>query len=119
MDDQSRPPLRTRTLTCQSLGAGDVATGAIVAPIHMSATYLRDPDNGYSSGYVYGRTDHRSVQQAQPLFPPVRRRRSALGADTAIPSWTKFWHGRSDGVAGAHWVGRPSQLGTYVRWMSA
>ena len=31
------------------------------SPIHMSATFLRDPDNGYPSGYVYGRTDNASV----------------------------------------------------------
>jgi cystathionine gamma-synthase len=37
-------------MLAQALGAGDASTGALVPPIHMSATYLRDPDNGYSSG---------------------------------------------------------------------
>ena len=37
-------------------------------PIHMSATYLRDADNGYSGGYVYGRTDNASVQQVEALL---------------------------------------------------
>ncbi len=78
MDDQSRPPLRMRTLACQSLGAGDAATNAIVPPIHMSATYLRDADNGYSSGYVYGRTDNVSVQQAEALIAALE------GADEAM-----------------------------------
>ena len=78
MDDQSRPPLRMRTLTCQSLGAGDAAPTAIVPPIHMSATYLRDADNGYSSGYVYGRTDNVSVQQVEALIAALE------GADEAM-----------------------------------
>jgi cystathionine gamma-synthase len=78
MDDQSRPPLRIRTLACQSLGAGDATTNAIVPPIHMSATYLRDPDNGYSSGYVYGRTDNVSVQQVEALIAALE------GADEAM-----------------------------------
>ena len=78
MDDQSRPPLRARTLACQALGAGDPATKAIVPPIHMSATYLRDPDNGYSSGYVYGRADNATVQQAEALISALE------GADEAM-----------------------------------
>src|SRR5260221_10753239 len=78
MDDQSRPPLRIRTLACQSLGAADATTNAIVPPIHMSATYLRDPDNGYSSGYVYGRPDNVSVQQVEALIAVLE------GADEAM-----------------------------------
>jgi cystathionine gamma-synthase len=55
-------------MLAQALGAGDASTGALVPPIHMSATYLRDPDNGYSSGYVYGRADNASMQQAEALL---------------------------------------------------
>jgi cystathionine gamma-synthase len=68
MDDQTRPPLKARTLACQALGAGDPATKSLVPPIHMSATYLRDADNGYSGGYVYGRSDNATVQQAEALI---------------------------------------------------
>src|SRR6266852_4513165 len=78
MDDQSRPPLRIRTLACQSLGAGDASTNAIVPPIHMSATYLRDADNGYSSGYVYGRTDNVSVQQVEALVAALEGAEEAM-----------------------------------------
>ena len=68
MDDQTRLPLKARTLLAQALGAGDPVTKALVPPIHMSATYLRDADNGYSGGYVYGRTDNASVQQVEALL---------------------------------------------------
>src|SRR5256885_2014705 len=68
MDDQTRPPLKARTLACQALGAGDLSTKALVPPIHMSATYLRDADNGYSGGFVYGRADNATVQQAEALI---------------------------------------------------
>lgn len=78
MDDQTQAPLRPRTLLAQALGAGDASTRALVPPIHMSATYLRDPDNGYSSGYVYGRTDNASVQQAEALLAALE------GADAAM-----------------------------------
>jgi len=44
----------------------------------MSATFLRDPDNGYPSGYVYGRTDNASVQQAESFIATLE------GADEAL-----------------------------------
>jgi cystathionine gamma-synthase len=78
MDDQSRPHLKARTLLCQALGAGDASTHAVVPPIHMSTTYLRDADNGYSSGYVYGRSDNVTVQQAEALISALE------GADEAM-----------------------------------
>ena len=78
MDDQTRPPLKARTLACQALGAGDPSTGAVVPPIHMSATYLRDADNGYSNGFVYGRADNATLQQTEALVAALE------GADEAM-----------------------------------
>ena len=60
------------------MGAGDAVTKALVPPIHMSATYLRDPDNGYSSGYVYGRTDNASVQQVEALVAALEGAAAAM-----------------------------------------
>src|ERR1043165_4646861 len=68
MDDRTRSPLTQRTILAQGLDTRDTSTGALVPPIHMSATYLRDPDNHYSSGYVYGRADNASVQHAEALL---------------------------------------------------
>jgi cystathionine gamma-synthase len=78
MDDLTRPPLKARTLLAQALGAGDSATNALVPPIHMSTTYLRDADNGYSAGYVYGRTDNASVQQAEALLAALEGATEAM-----------------------------------------
>jgi cystathionine gamma-synthase len=78
MDDQTRSPVKTQTLVAQGLGIVEPVTRALVSPIHMSATYLRDADNGYSGGYVYGRTDNPSVQQAAALIAALE------GADEAL-----------------------------------
>jgi cystathionine gamma-synthase len=78
MDDQTRQPLKARTLLAQAMGAGDAVTKALVPPIHMSATYLRDADNGYSSGYVYGRTDNASVQQVETLVAALEGAAAAM-----------------------------------------
>ena len=78
MDDQTKARLSTQTLVAQALGAHDPVTKAIVQPIHMSATYMRDADNGYSSGYVYGRTDNVSVQQAENFIAALEDADEAL-----------------------------------------
>ena len=88
MDDETQPGLKARTIACQALNAGDCVTRAIVPPIHLSATFLRDPDNGYSSGCVYGRPDSRSVQQVEELVATLEGAEEALafGSGTAAAS---------------------------------
>ena len=78
MDDHTKPRLTARTLAAQALGAHDPFTKAIIPPIHMATTYIRDPDNGYRAGYVYGRTDNVSVQQAEELIAALESAEEAL-----------------------------------------
>src|SRR5665213_1231321 len=78
MDDQTKARSSSRTLVAQAMGTHEPVTKAIVQPIHMSATYLRDSDNGYRAGYVYGHTDNVSVQQAENLIAALE------GADEAL-----------------------------------
>ena len=62
------PPWSRRSRAAQALGHVDPHTRAIVPPIHISTTYLRDPDNGYSSGFVYGRPDNATVREAEAVI---------------------------------------------------
>ncbi len=66
----SRDPARwsKRSLAAQALGRVDPLTRAIVPPIHVATTYLRDEDNRYSSGYVYGRPDNATVREAEAVI---------------------------------------------------
>jgi cystathionine gamma-synthase len=57
-----------RSLAAQALGHVDPLTRAIVPPIHVATTYLRDEDNAYSSGYVYGRPDNATVREAEGVI---------------------------------------------------
>jgi cystathionine gamma-synthase len=56
------------TLAAQAGSAVDEATGALVPPIHLSSTYLRDPDNQYRRGYCYGRPDNPTVRQVEDVL---------------------------------------------------
>src|SRR4051812_8617114 len=62
------PRWSKRSLVAQAMGIVDPVTRAVVPPIHVATTYVRDPDNAYSSGYVYGRPDNATVRQAEAVI---------------------------------------------------
>ena len=61
------PPWSKRSLTAQAMGHVDPVTKAIVPPIHVATTFIRDEDNAYRSGYVYGRPDNATVRDAEAV----------------------------------------------------
>ena len=60
-------PHQPETIAAQGLGWTDEATRAVIPPIHVSSTYLRDPDNQYRSGRVYARADNPAFDQAEAV----------------------------------------------------
>jgi cystathionine gamma-synthase len=78
MTDQAQPELRPRTLAAQALGAVEPTTKAVVPPVHVATTFVRDPDNQYRSGFLYGRPDNATVRQAEALIAALE------GADEAM-----------------------------------
>jgi cystathionine gamma-synthase len=56
------------TMAAQAGSAIDEATGALVPPIHLATTFLRDPDNQYRRGYCYGRPDNPTVRQVEDVI---------------------------------------------------
>ena len=96
--------LSPRTLAAQALGRIDERTRAIVPPIHLATTFVRDPDNLYRSGNVYGRPDNETVREAEAV----------IGALEGAPATLVFGSGMSAAIAlflslgpGAH-VSRPA-----------
>jgi len=83
MDDQTRRSVKPQTLVAQGFGAADPLANGLVTPIHLSTTYLRnpdigDPDNGYSSGRIYGRADNPTLHHAEALVAALEGAREAL-----------------------------------------
>jgi cystathionine gamma-synthase len=60
--------LHPATRVAQAMGRIDQATRAVISPIHVSTTFIRDPDNQYSSGFVYGRPDNATVREAEAVL---------------------------------------------------
>ena len=88
--------VKPESIAAQALGWIDDKTRAITPPIHVSSTYLRDPDNQYRSGRVYARADNPAFDQAE-----ARDRRARAGrAGRAVrhPAWprrrrcSRRWH---------------------------
>ncbi|HKH34612.1 MAG TPA: aminotransferase class V-fold PLP-dependent enzyme [Beijerinckiaceae bacterium] len=50
------------------MGHVEPVTKAIVAPIHLATTYIRDEDNAYTSGFAYGRPDNATVREAEAVI---------------------------------------------------
>jgi cystathionine gamma-synthase len=79
MSDQgSKTRWTKRTLSAQALGKIDPITKAVVPPIHIATTYIRDPDNQYSSGFVYGRPDNETVREAEAVLAMWEEAQAAL-----------------------------------------
>jgi cystathionine gamma-synthase len=73
-----RPDLKPRTLAAQALGAIEPATKAIVPPVHVATTFIRDPDNQYRSGFAYGRPDNATVRHAEAVVAALEGGAQAL-----------------------------------------
>src|SRR6266705_3760297 len=61
-------PLKPRTIAAQALGAIEPETKAVALPVHVSTTYIRDPDNQYRTGYIYGRPDNATVRHTEAVI---------------------------------------------------
>ena len=69
---------KPKTLAAQALGWIDPQTKEIIAPVHLSTTYIRDADNQYTSGLVYSRTDNPTYLQPEALLANLEQGAGAL-----------------------------------------
>jgi cystathionine gamma-synthase len=73
-----QPSWKPRTLAAQALGAEEPVTKAVVPPLHLATTFVRDPDNMYRSGYAYARPDNATVRQTEAVIAALESAQEAL-----------------------------------------
>ena len=85
------PPYHKSTLAAQAMHRIDPVTRAVIPPIHLATTFIRDADNQYSSGFSYGRPDNATVQDAEAVLAMLEEAKagallfsSGMAAATAI-----------------------------------
>src|SRR5437899_5243102 len=72
------PRFTPRTLVAQALGEIEPTTQAVVPPLHVATTFIRDPDNQYRSGYAYGRPDNATVRHTEAVIAALEGAHEAL-----------------------------------------
>ncbi len=78
MRKKTPPTPKARTIAAQALGAIEPATKAVVPPVHVATTFLRDPDNQYRAGFAYGRPDNATVRQGESVVAALEGAKDAL-----------------------------------------
>jgi cystathionine gamma-synthase len=80
--------LQPETVAVQAGGAGDDGTGAIVPPVHVATTFVRDADNGYRRGYCYGRSDNATVRQVEKVLTELEGGAACLALASGMAAAT-------------------------------
>ena len=70
--------VKPATIAAQALGWIDEGTRGIVAPIHTSTTFIRDPDNQYRSGRIYARDHNPTFDQAEAVLTALEGGHASL-----------------------------------------
>jgi cystathionine gamma-synthase len=83
--------LKPETVLAQAGGALDAETGAIIPPIHVATTFLRDPDNQYRRGYGYARPDNATVRQTEAVLANLERGAACLLFGSGMAAATAFF----------------------------
>jgi cystathionine gamma-synthase len=86
-----------RTLAAQALGRIDEPTRAVVPPVHVATTYIRDPDNQYRSGNIYGRPDNETVREAEMLIAALEGAAAAMVLGSGMSAATAVFLALSPG----------------------
>jgi cystathionine gamma-synthase len=89
--------LRPESVAAQALGWIDEATRAINPPIHVSSTYLRDPDNEYRSGRIYMRDNNPAFDQAEAVITALEGGHETLLFASGMAAATAVFQALSPG----------------------
>jgi cystathionine gamma-synthase len=88
----NRKPLHPATLAAQALGWTDESTGAVILPVHVATTFLRDPDNQYRRGRSYGRADNPAYDQPQALLTALEGGAASLLFSSGMAAAAAVFH---------------------------
>ena len=113
--------VKPESIAAQALGWIDDKTRAITPPIHVSSTYLRDPDNQYRSGRIYARADNPAFDQAEAVLCALEGGAQALLFASGMAAATAVFQALAPGdhvlaPKVMYWSLRNWLTGFAVRW---
>jgi cystathionine gamma-synthase len=80
--------LKPATIAAQAGGTIDAETGAIVPPVHIATTFIRDPDNQYRRGFGYGRPDNATVRHCEAVLKELEGASACLVSGSGMTAAT-------------------------------
>ena len=90
-------PVKPATVAAQAMGWIDEQTRAVVPPLHVSTTFLRDEDNQYRSGRDYIRADNPSFDQAEAVIAALEKGADALLFSSGMAAATAVFQALAPG----------------------
>jgi cystathionine gamma-synthase len=109
-----QPIWKLRTLAAQSLGIVEPVTKAVIPPIHLATTFIRDADNQYRSGYAYGRPDNATARHAEAVVAALEAADEALTFGSGMAAATTAVLALEPG---AHIVASEVMYWAFRRWL--
>ncbi len=89
--------LRFETLAVHAGNKVDATTGAVVAPIHLSTTFERDPDGGYSRGFMYSRNHNPNRNALEDALAALEDGAAAAAFGSGLAAVTAVFQGLQPG----------------------
>jgi cystathionine gamma-synthase len=89
--------MKPASIAAQALGWVDRETRAIAPPIHTSTTFIRDADNQYRSGRIYGRADNPAFDQAEAVLTALEGGHATLLFASGMAAATAVFQALSPG----------------------
>jgi cystathionine gamma-synthase len=80
--------VKPETFAAQAGGVIEPETGAVVPSIHVATTYIRDPDNQYRKGFIYGRPDNPTVRQCEDVLTALEGGAASLISGSGMTAAT-------------------------------
>ncbi len=96
MPDDTKATLHPATIAAQALGRIWPPHGEIVPPLHVSTTYLRNPDNSYS-GPVYGRDGNPTYRMVEEVLCQLESGAEALVTGSGMAAATAVFEALKPG----------------------
>src|SRR5205814_10494807 len=89
--------VKAATVAAQAMGWIDAQTRAVVSPLHLSTTFLRDEDNQYRSGRDYIRADNPAFDQPEAVFAALEKGADALVFSSGMAAATAVFQALAPG----------------------
>jgi cystathionine gamma-synthase len=90
-------PPHLETVAIHAGHTADAASGAVMPPIHLSTTFVRNADGSYTDGFVYGRSDNPNRRALEECLAALEGGAVALAFGSGMAATTAVFQTLAQG----------------------